>query len=823
MKQDIKEIYSEFDNNFTFSPSLNQGDLFNSIQVKKKKKETTKKKIELVETTKVEAFSLDTPSSGQQSQDVLDQTVPSQKEIDEIIALKNQYNHVVDQYKSLNTESLSNAVNFLNRSDPSTNMYAGKNITFTSSASDSNVTGYVTQMGIFKPYPQDNNVTYKKTSGKNNCPTEKIPVSKNIDNGYDTGTYLQTNPQLLVGSVMSPGQSCGNEGKNVYVNQVISDGGFSYKKCVDNTLNVTLLNGGSSSFTFDACVQGAIDGGYQNFALKNVDKNGIGQCAVTNDSTSITNSTDAFTYVTIKLWALYNYNVNGVSLPLSSVGLRGYTSKQMTNYLGCYGDRGDRAIPLLNNGSVSYTYTSCMQQAQNSGNQYFGLQYVQPSGYAQCGVTNDIDRAKRYGGAGNCTNRNENGSTVSYGGGWSNAVYSVQSYNFYFLMLQDDGNMCIYRGSGPQDNQGIIWCSNTAGKQKDPNPNYVAVKGKNGQNWISSKNKISSTVTSLDEFMASAITASDNIKWIGSTNGSIYLMLEPDGNLTLNTSQKNSACVSFGENFMTSNTNANAVYELSAKGIPEAVGKFGYIDQNSELLEYPESMIKYDDSYTSINGYNYIPGSIPGKLLQNSTITSCQSLCNSIENCAGFTYETSTKNCILKSDIPKLTSNMTPDPRYNIIKRRQVVINSPVPETTAIDSVQWQSYNKSSSKMSPNMNIDNIQFVNQQQLNDISKQLQDLAKTINDKTTKIQTKRLTQEQQLELNSVSMKSLTQSFEETNQKIKKDETAKQKEGFINMNRVLEESNLVVNQERIHHILWSTLAIVVGLVFIKVMNSN
>ena len=45
---------------------------------------------------------------------------------------------------------------------------------------------------------------------------------------------------------------------------------------------------------------------------------------------------------------------------------------------------------------------------------------------------------------------------------------------------------------------------------------------------------------------------------------------------------------------------------------------------------------------------------------------------------------------------------------------------------------------------------------------------------------------------------------------------------KEGFINMNRILEESKLSVNQEHLNYAIWTILAIYVGIVLIKVMRN-
>lgn len=39
--------------------------------------------------------------------------------------------------------------------------------------------------------------------------------------------------------------------------------------------------------------------------------------------------------------------------------------------------------------------------------------------------------------------------------------YITHAVNTSFLILQTDGNLCHYAGSGPADNQGYLWCSGT--------------------------------------------------------------------------------------------------------------------------------------------------------------------------------------------------------------------------------------------------------------------------------------------------------------------------------------------------------------------------
>ena len=65
-----------------------------------------------------------------------------------------------------------------------------------------------------------------------------------------------------------------------------------------------------------------------------------------------------------------------------------------------------------------------------------------------------------------------------------NCTTEMSKCNF-FLTLQDDGNMCIYRGTGPQDSKGSVWCSNTNGKQQSANPAWVATLGDTRKNYMS--------------------------------------------------------------------------------------------------------------------------------------------------------------------------------------------------------------------------------------------------------------------------------------------------------------------------------------------------
>lgn len=59
---------------------------------------------------------------------------------------------------------------------------------------------------------------------------------------------------------------------------------------------------------------------------------------------------------------------------------------------------------------------------------------------------------------------------------------SAQANSQAFAILQTDGNFCVYRGTGPSNNQGGVWCSGTNGHSPvfaimQGDGNFVVYKG----------------------------------------------------------------------------------------------------------------------------------------------------------------------------------------------------------------------------------------------------------------------------------------------------------------------------------------------------------
>jgi len=50
------------------------------------------------------------------------------------------------------------------------------------------------------------------------------------------------------------------------------------------------------------------------------------------------------------------------------------------------------------------------------------------------------------------------GPNNNQGGVWCTMSQQSSGSNF-FAIMQSDGNFCIYKGTGPNNNQGEIWCT----------------------------------------------------------------------------------------------------------------------------------------------------------------------------------------------------------------------------------------------------------------------------------------------------------------------------------------------------------------------------
>jgi hypothetical protein len=438
-------------------------------------------------------------------------------------------------------------------------------------------------------------------------------------------------------------------------------------------------------------------------------------------------------------------------------------------------------MQLYNNGSQQYNNSQCQQVAQSQGATYYGLQNSVSGENAQCVLSNDLSQAQQYGVAGNCTQISD--GTWS-GGGWSNAVYSTSTPTInYFLILQDDGNICIYLGSSPSDNQGFIWQSGTNGKQQSPNQNFAAEKGKYGKNWISN---------------GSTLSPGD---FIGSTDGSIYLIMQSDGNLVLYTSTSSSKCSSSGGKTVGAQ-DANALYQIDAMGNKGTIGKLAYIDQNSQSHSYPTNNIQYSDVYTVYNGIDSAGNDIPDAAYGNATVEQCQSTCDSNQECAGFAFSNNVCYPKTSSMFPNGTQQVNSS--VNLYTRNKEPIAPPVgvPGTVVnIDSILYDNY-KDGGAIDKAYGLANATSTQKDQISQLQTKLNLLTSQINGYTNKFSSGTDSLNSQSSKNLEGLGDYLKDFKKTNNNIKNFNAT-------NMENILNDSDITVLQKNYDYLFWSILA--------------
>ena len=571
--------------------------------------------------------------------------------------------------------------------------------------------------------------------------------------------------------------------------------------------NIQLTLGSSSSssgsYTYNQCKEAAIDAGYQYFALQGVNTGtSKGYCAVSDNEPLITSlgpgmvvtgQTALWASNTVSTGSTASIAVTG-SLTVYNAGGQAVfsTPNKSTSsppgYVGCYVDNGNRAMnnTVLSNNTIGnpngpYNWgmnvASCKQRALDNNFKYYAIQAG-----SVCFLSNDLNQTTQYGKANNCSGSGDNIA----GGGWANAVYSAGTPpSNYFLILQDDGNMVIYKGNSPSDQQAAVWATGTNGQQNVANPVYAASQGKYGKNWIP---------------VGSTLAAGD---FVGSNSGNMALIMQSDGNLVLYTFTIGSNCQKMSDGNTGGGVGANALYNVGIRGIQKNMGQVAYIDQNSELHPYQSSNVEYGVSYTKITGNDSYGNDIPNAAYGNATVQSCQSTCNDNPNCAGFAF--SNNICFPKNSSMYPNGAKQLNPAVNLYVRNKNPSNTPigVPVTTRnTDSVTYGSY-VNGGQLSNEYGLANATSTQKQQLEQLESQLNLLASQLSTYTTDFGEGSYQAAEQSRTNVTGIQDYLQGIKTTNRTIKNMDTT-------NVDNILKDSDIVVLQKNYDYLFWSILAV-------------
>jgi len=174
-----------------------------------------------------------------------------------------KYNQDISDYAFKHKFLMEKTNSYLTRAETQ-NPYLNKNVRL----SDGQL-GYVTSKGVFKWYPTQS--IYEQTAGKNGCSSELVNVNASSNNKFNTpNEIIYADYPMKVGTAMRMGQSCGNEGSNVFVSRATEQKNVSeeYTGCYRKTATgLDFQSDMSESVSLEACKTRAIDNGSSGFAL----------------------------------------------------------------------------------------------------------------------------------------------------------------------------------------------------------------------------------------------------------------------------------------------------------------------------------------------------------------------------------------------------------------------------------------------------------------------------------------------------------------------------------------------------------------------------
>ena len=267
---------------------------------------------------------------------------------------------------------------------------------------------------------------------------------------------------------------------------------------------------------------------------------------------------------------------------------------------------------------------------------------------------------------------------------------------------------------------------------------------------------------------------------------------------------------------------ANAVYELNNTADPSLIGSVGYVDENNQLLTYPDSMISYGDTYTELKDYQS-----NGDIYYKGSLDECKKKCNENDKCNGFNYLPESE-CGFFSSTDKVFGYRNMNENINIYKgsvlyMRDPKINNNESCSKSINSItadDWVSYLKNNSE-------DIVSEMTSETtcgLYKTNQQLKEELEIANEKLNK--------------NSEILISNTTNVINTNNKLNTqvdedknvikdsyklyDDIGKKTTYMVdnnNLNNILENTNIVIKQSRYYYIIWIILIvlIIIGVIII------
>jgi len=718
----------------------------------------------------------------------------------------NKYDENIAKYDDLAIEIQNISSDYIRRTNPN-NLFLNNIIRF-----NTGELCYVTNQGVAKLIPTQN--ILKSISRKNGCPnTSDGYIDINIPWMEDykiQGAQIPTNPPLIIGKNMRLNESCGYQGASVFVNRMIgNDPSQSYVGCYEDTKNTPTMTfiGGAPPANGDAlgiydleqCKNAAIREGKQYYALQNVNPNtNLGYCAIGNDLNKIKVNGESY-----KLEPIWSSNTKDTQATYAKLTTNGTLTVR---------DDVDNEYFTSPNGSKCAQIYSETIDRDSAGNDL------------ESNLRMDLDTCKK-----KCDNEPQcNGvvmDTKSNKICWTKhgdlkitgkfnsqrAIYkkTVDTEKCENYLLLQDGTISIYRGVPYDKNSIFVWKADTKSvSQKKQNPKFVSSKCKFGVPFL----KTNQILYKGD--------------WISSSDGSLLLRMENDGNLVLYTFVTNCASKTINNKDLYFGGNlANAVYDLGEDsiGIQSNMGKVAFIDADSQLYPYPSSNITNSNTYSSIiNNANIDGNDIPGAAVTNVSLDKCIDVCNRYENCNAFVYDTNGPNavCLPKNVNQKdlySAKNVKPSNNSYLYIRDKKPLNVPSGVSDKVFNVNTIAYDNyfNTRKVPESGGLANFISPQKNQMSKLQNNINSIVNNLGNNVDAIETRVLKPIEGFEGSRLFYDNIKESEKNIRQ-------YKEIEKIMpNIDNMLNDSNIVTLQENYSYMLWSILALGTVILAVKLKN--
>jgi hypothetical protein len=633
-----------------------------------------------------------------------------------------------------------------------------------------------------------------------------------------TDTYVQ-------GTNMQDGEKYNT---NVVVNTVVSNPQSSYVGCYADTESRAMTGTSELSgqyTTLDQCKQSAADGGYKYFGLQDYKaENQTGFCSVSNSLSRTQKYGPGMLDNAVAIWSsgTAGTGVNNMNIsPFGQIELKNIDGKVIWTSDNAPADCVFAGT--VNTDTLTATYggnDKCKLGTGNVTDKVKSLiandQTRWSTGISVVPVSNQtlgdpaVGCPKSFNITYQCGNVNKT-SYEDYGEGRSFILDCSKEFSScrFFLSLQTDGNMCLYRGT-PEDNKGNVWCSYTNGKQQKPNSNWAASKGKYGLDYMTTYQVLGPEET------------------IRSSDGSLLLVMQSNGDLVLYTSDPQPNCTKGQQtDNMYGGVMANAVYEMDRVGNPAYMGAVGYIDDKDRLSIYPGSMFNANKEPTYNQVQNVNKGGndidIPSDQRNNSTVELCKEISNSLgDQCLGFVFDKVNNICYPKNK-EMIKGVQTYESVTDVYYKNPTIKNnaSCTKRVDAVDAVQYAKYQWSGMYMSNNTVCGLQKATQSQNINrDALKiQLANIADEIVNKITYVESLNSQLNNQMGIDKTVLDQTLKKY----QKLGEQYTQYKLVDSVNINGILSDSDIVVLQENYQYLFWSILAIAIVIITINVFKKK